>query len=343
MKGLAFRKLSRTSSHRQSLLRNLVTSLVAHERIQTTVAKAKEAQREAEKLITKAKKANLGHSSQGIRARAYLYPNPLQPSWPKLQSLAERFRDRPGGYTRLHLNGNRFGDNAPTALLEFRFRDRPGGYTRLHLNGNRFGDNAPTALLEFVDGASDVRLEVTARSLAREALEAFKLVGSKGKPTLVAPGSEERLVDDERFSVLTRQNVRKVTQFNPNALKELVKSASNHLARLIATEQVEGHYRVDEDKIKALDKNGPFGESAIKPMRGMKRRAGQRRLVEGDWEPPIMRGKGGNSVVRLSKGNFAKRLIPRTTLPEDHGTEKALRDALHNRQIANARISDEAQ
>ncbi|PWN41788.1 ribosomal protein L17 [Ceraceosorus guamensis] len=313
MKGLAFRKLSRTSSHRQSLLRNLVTSLVAHERIQTTVAKAKEAQREAEKLITKAKKANLGHSSQGIRARAYLYPNPLQPSWPKLQSLAERFRDR------------------------------PGGYTRLHLNGNRFGDNAPTALLEFVDGASDVRLEVTARSLAREALEAFKLDGSKGKPTLVAPGSEERLVDDERFSILTRQNARKVTQFNPNALKELVTSASSHLARLVATEQVEGQYRVDEDKIKALGKNGPFGETAIKPMRGMKRRAGQRRLVEEDWEPPVMRGKGGNSVVRLSKGNFAKRLIPRTTLPEDHGTEKALRDALHNRQIANARISDDAQ
>lgn len=65
MKGLAFRKLSRTSAHRNHLLRNLVTSLFQHERISTTVAKAKEAQREAEKIITKVKRAQAAAAAAG--------------------------------------------------------------------------------------------------------------------------------------------------------------------------------------------------------------------------------------------------------------------------------------
>lgn len=55
------------------MLRNLVTSLITHERISTTVAKAKEAQRVAEKIITKAKKANLGKYQQGVQARDFLF------------------------------------------------------------------------------------------------------------------------------------------------------------------------------------------------------------------------------------------------------------------------------
>ncbi len=90
MKGLAFRKLSRTSSHRNHLLRNLVSSLIQHERISTTVAKAKEAAREAEKIITLGKR---GSVQAGYGTRGYLYSQ--QETLPKLQELAQRYANAP--------------------------------------------------------------------------------------------------------------------------------------------------------------------------------------------------------------------------------------------------------
>lgn len=85
MKGLAFRKLSRTSSHRNHLLRNLVTSLFQHDRISTTVAKAKEAQREAEKIITKVKRSQetdrRGANQQWRNACAYVFVSLTPPQW----------------------------------------------------------------------------------------------------------------------------------------------------------------------------------------------------------------------------------------------------------------------
>lgn len=108
------RKLNRSPSHRRMLYRNLVTELFRHERIQTTVPKAKEARSVAERLITCAKAGDL--NARRRAARKLNDPAVLQ----KLFSeIGPRYADRPGGYTRiLRLSGNRKGDNAELAILE---------------------------------------------------------------------------------------------------------------------------------------------------------------------------------------------------------------------------------
>ena len=107
------RKLNRTAAHRKMLYRNLVTSLFKHERIQTTVPKAKEARIVAEKLITKAKKGDL--HSRRLAARKVNEPAVLQKLFAE---IGPRYADRPGGYTRIMLLGPRKGDNAELAILE---------------------------------------------------------------------------------------------------------------------------------------------------------------------------------------------------------------------------------
>lgn len=107
-------KLGRNTSHRRALLRNLVTSLVLEERIQTTVPKAKAVRPLAERMVTLGKRGSLHARRQ---AAAYLL-EPLAVA--KLfDQLAARFGDRPGGYTRIVKTGFRAGDNAPLAYIEF--------------------------------------------------------------------------------------------------------------------------------------------------------------------------------------------------------------------------------
>jgi large subunit ribosomal protein L17 len=107
-------KLGRNTSHRRALLRNLVTSLVLEERIQTTIPKAKAIRPLAEQMITLGKRGSLHARRQ---AAGYL----LDPqAVAKLfDSLSPRFGDRPGGYTRIVKTGFRAGDNAPMAYIEF--------------------------------------------------------------------------------------------------------------------------------------------------------------------------------------------------------------------------------
>ncbi len=107
------RKLNRTPAHRKALYRNLVTALFKHERIQTTVPKAKEARIVAEKLITKAKKGDL--HSRRLAARKVNEPAVLQKLFAE---IGPRYADRPGGYTRIMRLGPRRGDNAEIAILE---------------------------------------------------------------------------------------------------------------------------------------------------------------------------------------------------------------------------------
>ncbi|GKZ18912.1 hypothetical protein AbraIFM66951_001870 [Aspergillus brasiliensis] len=129
-----FRHLSRKSSHRQALLRNLVTSLFQHESITTTWAKAKEAQRLAEKLITLGKK-----NTEASRKRAlstFYTPHELLPKL--FGPLRERYAERPGGYTRV-------------------LRVEP-----------KKDDQAASAILELVDGPKDMRFALTARTVARQ-------------------------------------------------------------------------------------------------------------------------------------------------------------------------------
>ena len=110
---VAFRKLNRSSKHRRAMLRNMVTSLIHHERITTTVPKAKELRRVADQMITLGKKGDL---SARRRAAAYLMDDR---SLSKLFTvLADRYEDREGGYTRVLKSGNRYGDMAKMAIIE---------------------------------------------------------------------------------------------------------------------------------------------------------------------------------------------------------------------------------
>ena len=104
--------LGRNTAHRRSLFRNLVTSLVLEERIETTVAKAKAARSIAERLITLGKRGTL--SARRLAARDLTTPAALR----RLFELAKRYESRPGGYTRIIRTGFRVGDGAETAVLE---------------------------------------------------------------------------------------------------------------------------------------------------------------------------------------------------------------------------------
>lgn len=110
------RQLSRNSSHRKAMLRNMTASLLRHETIRTTLPKAKELRRVAEPLITLAKNDNLAR-----RRLAF-----------------DRLRDR-GAVTKL------FTEIGP------RYKERPGGYLRILKTGFRPGDNAPMAIVQLVD------------------------------------------------------------------------------------------------------------------------------------------------------------------------------------------------
>ncbi|KAL4814061.1 ribosomal protein L17 [Aspergillus spinulosporus] len=128
-----YRHLSRKSSHRQALLRNLVTSLFKHESITTTWAKAKEAQRLAEKLITLGKKNT--ETSRRTALSTFYTPHEILPKL--FGPLRERYANRPGGYTRV-------------------LRVEP-----------KKDDQAPSAILELVDGPKDMRFALTAKAVAR--------------------------------------------------------------------------------------------------------------------------------------------------------------------------------
>jgi len=107
------RKLSRTSSHRRALLRNLVTSLIEHERIETTLAKAKEARRVGERMITFAKRGDL-HARRHVSRYVHGESNVKK----LFDTVAPWYETRNGGYTRILKLGRRLGDAGEMALLE---------------------------------------------------------------------------------------------------------------------------------------------------------------------------------------------------------------------------------
>jgi large subunit ribosomal protein L17 len=109
----ANRKLSRNTSHRRALLRNLVTDLLDHGRLMTTLPKAKEVRPLAEKMITLGKRDSL-HSRRQLQA--YLLREAVAKK--VFDSIAPRFADRNGGYSRIIKLGNRKGDGADLAIIE---------------------------------------------------------------------------------------------------------------------------------------------------------------------------------------------------------------------------------
>ena len=107
------RKLSRETGHRKALLRNLTTSLLKEERIETTVAKAKEVKSTAEKMITLGKKNDLAARRKAL---AYIYDEDVVTKL--FENIAPKYSDRDGGYTRIIKKGPRQNDGAPMAILE---------------------------------------------------------------------------------------------------------------------------------------------------------------------------------------------------------------------------------
>ena len=155
------RKLSRTHSHRRALLRNLVTALFQYERIETTVEKAKEARRLAERLITFGKQGDLA-------ARRHV----------------ARFVTRPAVTAKL------FSTIAPW------YAERNGGYTRVLRIGRRLGDAGETAYLELVKTAEQKEQERQDKLAAAEAKEAA-LKGAKAAPKKAKSSAEEAPAEEK--------------------------------------------------------------------------------------------------------------------------------------------------
>jgi ribosomal protein L17 len=191
------------------MLRNLVTSLFEHEQIQTTLPKARDTARLAEKIITLGKR---GDRPAYHRAASFL----LKPSLlPKL-----------------------FGPFAK------RYAERPGGYTRIHKFGNRPGDNAPHAVLELVDNPRDLRMEITSRAVGWELLkENLKAQNPSAIIDRGVQGTQE-LIEKERslapktpglLRERTRWNLQKVLKFrDPSAVADVGKKASSYIDLLVA-------------------------------------------------------------------------------------------------------------
>jgi large subunit ribosomal protein L17 len=158
------RKLSRTHAHRRAVLRNLATALFQFERIETTVAKAKETRRLAERLITFAKRGD-------VAARRHV----------------ARFVTRPAVTAKL------FETLAPW------YAERNGGYTRIIRIGRRLGDAGETAYLELVKTAEQKEKERQERIAAEEAKEkALKAEGAAGKKKKAAAAAEGEAPEEER-------------------------------------------------------------------------------------------------------------------------------------------------
>lgn len=120
---MGYRKLGRTSAHRKAMLRNLVTALIVHGKIETTVTRAKEVRSLAEKMITFGKKGDLSARRNAAR---FMQPVAVkttegdsQLALKKLfEEVAPKYADRNGGYTRILRVGPRRGDGAETAIIE---------------------------------------------------------------------------------------------------------------------------------------------------------------------------------------------------------------------------------
>ena len=115
---IAHRKLNRTSSHRKALLMNLSNALLKHEQITTTLQKAKELRPYVEKIITLGKKGGLQSKRKAISIL-----QDEKNTKKVFDIFSKRYKNRVGGYTRIVKLGNRFGDNAPTAIIELVDRD----------------------------------------------------------------------------------------------------------------------------------------------------------------------------------------------------------------------------
>ncbi|MBI9008933.1 MAG: 50S ribosomal protein L17 [Tenericutes bacterium] len=118
MSSRGYTKLSRNSSNRKALIRDLATQLIMHEKIETSVTKAKEIRRTVEKLITLAKKGDLNSARIAEKTVRDLKLDDQYAMVKLFTELGPRFKERNGGYTRIYKIGPRRGDSCPMAVIE---------------------------------------------------------------------------------------------------------------------------------------------------------------------------------------------------------------------------------
>ena len=190
---LKYRHLGRDTAHRISLLRNLVTSLIEHESIVTTYPKAKEAQREVEKCITLGKRGT-DAARRSAMARIFVLP-------PRDPCFGDSFPFHPPPFSANSSPQQRPEDILPKLFgpLAQRYSNRPGGYTRvLRVEPKDKYDQAPSAILELVDGQREMKFSMVAMTIARCAREEKTLsaitVDNIKKLTKFRPDGEAKLM-----------------------------------------------------------------------------------------------------------------------------------------------------
>ncbi|WWC70940.1 mitochondrial 54S ribosomal protein bL17m [Kwoniella pini CBS 10737] len=301
--GISQRKLGRMPAHRIALLRNLVSALLHHETIKTTLPKAKEAARMAEKIITLGKK---GTNPAKSKAMAYLMPPHNSPTPSSSASSSSTFD--PETFV------------APKSLLpklfnhlSARYVDRPGGYTRIHKFGRRQGDNAPHAIVTLVDGPRDLKLEMLARTVGKEGLDLIELKGNL----------DEISNDWEGLRDKTKQQVEKVLKYkNQDEIKEFKSKAKEFADYLQAEESAYGGIRKPniDSEIPKYRRPG-----LTTPKSGKILRAGER--LSGVSTHTTGLGLARGALVRTPRGKLSIDKTPRfwgqARLPEGVSAEIA--------------------
>ena len=192
------RKLGRTSAHRKALFRNQLTALFTHERIITTVSKAKELRPIAERMVTLARTGTLA-----ARRRVATMVQDKEIAQRLFEEIAPRFADRPGGYTRIMRLGRRRGDNAELAIIEFvdyelaDHQDDGEGQSKgsfMDRAKGMFGGGAGAGEAAADDAETT---ETVAGAAADEKAEGSEAEAVTEAPAEVEAAAEETVADDE--------------------------------------------------------------------------------------------------------------------------------------------------
>jgi len=190
------RKFGRTSAHRKALFRNMVTALIDRERIRTTLAKAKELRGKVEKTITLGKKGTLHARRHALKLVAD------KDSLKKIFGpLAERYANRPGGYTRVIKLGHRLGDDAPMAFIELVDREGESPVKPPVKGKRKVGETAKTTVAggQIKKPKKDAKESVT------------KATGKKsdGEKKKITEAAKKKTVDEKGKSAVKKKSTTK--------------------------------------------------------------------------------------------------------------------------------------
>ena len=192
--GKSGRKLNRSSSHRLAMFRNMVTSLLDHERIYTTHAKAKELRRWADRMITLGKRGDLHARRQAlqvIRDRRVVHK--------LFTDLAQRYQARSGGYTRTVRVGYRVGDGAPLSLIELMTGETVKKKKKRKRKPRKAVEAAPPAVEEAIEEeavAEEVSADEPEEAVAEETVEKKEKKRKPAKVEAEAPAAEEAVAEE---------------------------------------------------------------------------------------------------------------------------------------------------